>query len=110
MGKPTHPLLQLKEQMEKQAEERRKRRENEVVSCPECGVEVFKPDMEEAVETAEKHDDMRHDGEPTTQINGIVPPDFDDEELAQIEEAVEQLSELEDANESLEDIIDEVEG
>jgi len=84
---PKHPLEQLKEQ----AEEAKKRREKEVVSCPECGTELLKDDIEGAIETAESHDEQRHGGEPTTQVNGIVPPEFSEDEKQQIREAVESL-------------------
>jgi hypothetical protein len=82
-----HPLLRLK----KQAEEQRERREKEVVHCPECGTEVVKDSIEAAIETAETHDESRHDGEPTTKVNGIVPPEFSEDEKKQIQDAVRSL-------------------
>lgn len=84
---PIHPLRRLK----KQAEEQNKRRDKEVVHCPECGTEVFKDSLEAAVETAEAHDESRHGGEPTTKINGIVTPKFSDEQKEQIRDAVWSL-------------------
>lgn len=85
---PKHPLEQLKEQ----AEEAKKRHEKEIVSCPECGTELLKDDIEEAVNTAESHDQNRHDGNPTTKVNGIVLPELSEEEKQQIQDAVEKLS------------------
>jgi len=82
-----HPLERLKQQ----AEEARKKREKERVHCPECDTTVWKDDMEGAVETAEQHDEQRHGGEAITKINGIVPPQFSEEEKDQIRDAVESL-------------------
>jgi len=88
----TTPLKRLKQA----AEERRKRSEKEIVACPECGTEVLKDDIEDAIETAETHDESRHDGEPTTTVNGIVPPQFSEEEKEQIQDAVETIREVTD--------------
>jgi len=63
-----------------------------VLSCPECGTKVPKDDIQSAVEAAEKHDEMRHGGEPTAKVNGIVPPDFTDEEKQTIQQAVKQIN------------------
>lgn len=82
-----HPLERLKEQ----AEEARKRQEKERVHCPECDTTLWKDSMEEAVETAEKHDESRHGGEATTEVNGIVLPSFTEEEQSMIQEAVEEF-------------------
>ncbi len=79
MTDPVHPLEKLAEEAEKQ----RKRAEKERVHCPECGTELLKDSIEEAVETAEKHDDSRHDGERTTKVNGMLPPGDDVVEAAQ---------------------------
>jgi hypothetical protein len=84
---PKHPLERLKEQ----AEEAKKRREKEIVSCPECGTEILKDDMQEAIETAESHDEQRHDGERTTLVNGILPPEFTEEEKQMIQNAVSRI-------------------
>jgi hypothetical protein len=84
---PVHPLEQLK----KQAEEARQKREKERVHCPECGTTVWKNSMEEAVATADTHDEKQHDGEATAKINGILPPQFTEDEKEQIQEAVRLL-------------------
>lgn len=84
---PIHPLEKLKQQ----AEEAQKRREKEVVACPECGTELLKDSIEEAVDTADKHDEKRHDGEPTTKVNGIVPPQFTEDQKEEIQDAVRSL-------------------
>lgn len=65
-----HPLQRLKEQ----AEERMERAQKERVHCPECGTEVLKDTVEEAVETAETHDEKRHNGKRTSKVNGILIP------------------------------------
>lgn len=82
-----HLLIRLREQ----AEEAKKHREKEHVECPECGTELWKDNIESAVETTEQHDEKRHGGEPTTLINGILPPQFSEEEKQQIENRVEEL-------------------
>lgn len=91
-----HPLERLKQQ----AEEARKKREKERVHCPECYTTVWKDDMESAVETAEQHDEQRHNGEATTKINGIVPPQFSGERKEQIRDAVESLQTRTDRGQS----------
>ena len=84
---PNHPI----EQLRKKGEEIRKRQEKEVVYCPECETEVLKDDIEEAVRTAEKHDESRHGGEKTAKVNGINPPEFTEEEKQAVQDAVEAL-------------------
>lgn len=86
-----HPAVRLAK-MKKEAEKRRERAEKEVVACEECGTEVLYDDIEEAVETAERHDEKRHDGERTATVNGIPVPSDDLAEAAQ--EAVEKLREV----------------
>ena len=44
------------------------------VSCPVCGTTTTTDSMEDAVETAERHDEMQHGGERTATVNGILPP------------------------------------
>lgn len=83
-GVPIHPLEKLKQE----AEKKRERREKEVVHCPECGTELLKDSIEEAVETAEKHDKSRHDGERTTKVNGLVLPS--DEVIESIEHVTQE--------------------
>jgi len=87
IDRATHPLKRLK----KQAEEAEKRQEKEVIYCPECGTEVLKDSVEAAIETAKKHDGERHDGKATTKVNGIVLPQFSDENKAKIQQAVRSL-------------------
>lgn len=82
-----HPLERLKQR----AEEQRRRREKEVVQCDECGTEVLKNSIEEAVEVAENHNESRHDGESVATVNGIRLPDFSEEEKQQIRDGVEKL-------------------
>jgi len=74
------------------AEEAKERREKEVVACDECGTELLKDSIEEALDTAESHDEQRHGGEPTTTVNGMVPPQFSEEEKEQIQKAVQKLA------------------
>jgi len=76
-----------KEELEKQ----RKRANQVEVHCPECDTFSWYDDMETAVEKAEKHDDNRHDGDATTEVAGIVPPEFSEEEKQEIRDAVDQL-------------------
>jgi len=90
MSNMDHPV-QVLEKLKQEAEEQKKRREKEVVHCPECDTEVLKDSIEAAVEAAETHDESRHDGEPTTKVNGIVPPEFSEEEKEQVQEAVRSL-------------------
>jgi hypothetical protein len=64
-----------------------------LVRCPDCDTSVEKPDMEAAIETVEKHNETRHDGE---QVAGIGPsampvPSFSEEEAEQIRTGVEAL-------------------
>lgn len=82
---PTNPFEELK----KKGEEIRKRRESEVVSCPECGTEVLKDTIEEAVATAEEHDEKRHDGEHVSRVNGVPVPG--DEVVEAAQNVVEKL-------------------
>lgn len=82
---PVHPLDRLKQK----AEEINERRKKERVYCPECGTEVLKESIEDAVETAETHDEKRHDGERTTKVNGLLLPSRKTVEAAQ--EFVEKL-------------------
>lgn len=93
-GVPVHPLEKLKQEAEKKQE----RREKEVVHCPECGTELLKDDIEDAVETAEKHDESRHDGERTTTVNGMLLPSDDVVEAA--EDALSKLRKAEETQES----------
>ena len=44
------------------------------VSCPVCGTTTTTDSIEDAVEKAENHDKMQHDGERTATVNGIIPP------------------------------------
>jgi len=83
---PVHPLERLKQQ----AKEARKKQEKERVHCPNCGTTVWKDTIEDALKTQEKHDEQRHNGEPTTKINGIVPPDFSEQEKQHIQDVVEK--------------------
>jgi len=90
VGSADHPLLRL-QRLKEEAEEAEKRREKEVVHCPECGTELLKASVEDAIETADSHDENRHGGEPTTRVNGIVPPQFSEEEKEEIQDAVRSL-------------------
>lgn len=56
--------------------------DGEKVHCPECGTSTTSPTMEDAVETAETHDERMHDGEQTTLINGVPVPSDDVAEAA----------------------------
>jgi hypothetical protein len=48
--------------------------------------------VEEALDTADTHDENQHDGERTALVNGMLPPS---DELAEAaSEAVEQLREI----------------
>lgn len=85
--RPTHPL----ERLNQRADKAQKRAEKEVIRCPDCGTEVYKESIEAAVNVAETHDEMRHDGEPTAEINGMLPPSFSDEEKEQIQQAIRDL-------------------
>lgn len=67
---PIHPLKRLKQE----AEKRLRRQEQERVHCPDCGTTIWKDSIEAAIETAENHDEKRHDGEQTTTINGVPVP------------------------------------
>lgn len=65
---------------------------SERVRCPECGTTTVVATVEEALDTAETHDDQQHDGERTALVNGMLPPS---DELAEAaSEAVEQLREI----------------
>lgn len=83
-----HPAVGLAK-MKQEAKRREERAESEVVACPECGTEVLKDDLEDALDTAETHDDKRHDGERTAMVNGMLPPSDDLAEAAQ--KTVEKL-------------------
>jgi len=83
-----------KEELEKQ----RKRANQIEVHCPECDTSIWKDDMEAAVDKAESHDEKRHDGEATTEVAGLVPPSFTEEEKEEIQDAV-QMFEEGDSNE-----------
>lgn len=56
------------------AEEAAKRRDKEVVQCPECETEVLKDSFEDAIEVAIDHDEQRHGGAGITLINGMAVP------------------------------------
>lgn len=71
------------------AAENAKRREKEVVECPECGTEILKDTVEEAIETAEDHDESRHGGERTTLVNGMLVPS--DDVVSAAEDAMETI-------------------
>jgi len=85
-GVPIHPLEKLK----RDAEEARKRQEKEVVSCPECDTEVLKDDLKAAIAIAEGHDESRHDGERTAEVNGMLPPS--DELVEAAEQAINEVT------------------
>lgn len=85
------------EKLQEQAEELKKKREQEKVHCTECDTVVWKDTIDDAVETAESHDESRHDGEPTTKVNGIVPPTFTDDEKEQIQNAVNAVQNADEA-------------
>jgi hypothetical protein len=76
MVRPLNPLDRLKQQ----ARGVKKRQEKEVVRCSEAGTEVLKDSIEEVIETAKTHDDQQHGGEPTAEVNGIIPPQFSEKE------------------------------
>jgi hypothetical protein len=84
---PINPLEKLKQQ----AQEAKKRREKEVVTCPECGTEALKDSIKEAVEVAEQHDEKRHGGNRTAKVNGFLPPQFSEQKKEQIQQAVRSL-------------------
>jgi len=85
----THPLIALKEK----GEEIQKRREQEKVHCPECDTTVWKDDIEDAIQVQEEHDAKMHDGERVTKVNGILPPEFTEEEKQEMQENVQELLE-----------------
>jgi len=87
---PLHPSERLKKQA-REAKEAKERQEKEVVHCPECETELLKDSVEEAIEAVDTHDEKRHGGKPTTRVNGIVPPQFSEEEKKQIRDAVRSL-------------------
>lgn len=62
------------------------------VHCPECDTTTTAASISEAVTIAEEHDDTRHDGNPTARVNGIVPPDFDEDETARIQATVDAIA------------------
>jgi len=76
-----------KEKLEKQ----RKRANQIEVHCPSCDTSSWYDDMETAVNKAETHDNSRHDGEATTEVAGIVPPDFSEEEKQKVRDVVKSL-------------------
>lgn len=84
-------LYQKQQQLIEQAEKQRKREEKEVIKCPDCGTEVLRDDIETALKIAENHDENRHSGEPTAKVNGIVPPQFSEEEKQQIQNGLSAL-------------------
>ena len=67
-------------------------KDDELVHCPECDTTVWKDTVEDAVETAEKHEESRHGGEPTVEVNGMLLPSFSEEEKVKIREAVASLN------------------
>jgi len=87
-GVPIHPLEKLKQK----AEKKRERANKEKVHCPECDTTLWKETMEEAVETAENHDESRHEGERTTKVNGFLLPS--DELVNAAEDALETIQDL----------------
>jgi len=78
-----------KEELEKQ----RKRVNQIEVHCPSCDTSSWYDDMETAVDKADTHDENMHDGEATTKVAGIVPPQFSEEEKQEIRDAVTELQE-----------------
>jgi len=82
---PVDPFEQLKQE----AEQIKEKWDKEVVNCPECGTEVLKDNIDEAVATAETHDAERHDGERTTFVNGMLLPS--DEVVQAANETIEHL-------------------
>jgi len=86
-GVPINPLEKLK----REAEKKRKRQEKEVVHCPECDTEILKNTIEDAVATAENHDNRQHDGEATTKVNGMVLPS--DDVVESVEHALRTMEE-----------------
>lgn len=91
-----HPVIALKQRAEEAREHRDKWEGKEVLACDVCGTQTPKEDMKEAVKAAEKHDNMRHDGEPTATVNGITPPTLSDEQKEQIQTTMDKLEELDD--------------
>lgn len=57
--------------------------DEEKVHCPDCDTTTWADTIEDAVNKAEKHDDAQHDGERTTEVNGMTLPSDDAVEAAQ---------------------------
>jgi hypothetical protein len=76
---------------EDELQEQKRRREQEKVHCPKCGTTVWKETVEDAIETQESHDERAHDGERVTKVNGMVPPEFTEEQQQAIQDAIEQF-------------------
>lgn len=63
----------------------------EEAHCPECDTRKYVGEMEDAVQIAENHNEMFHNGDRVALVNGIKVPDFTEEKKEQIREAVSHL-------------------
>lgn len=91
--------ITFKRRIKEKAKKLEERREKVVVACDDCGTEVLKEEMEDALEVADSHDSMRHDGERFATVNGIKPPRFSEEEEQEINDTLEEVLETMGAEE-----------
>lgn len=79
-----HPLEKLRER----GEEIQEKADKTKVHCPECDTTLYKDTIADAVETAEDHDESRHDNDRTTRVAGMLPPEFSEETREQFREVL----------------------